>query len=87
MIRFSKGKIDKVTEILGWISDLEVDEINSVIKSVKTKLTTSSYSFSYRELSEIKTGLMWLLTKDINNSDISSVLGKVSEILFEMDED
>lgn len=78
---YSQSKNNEIKQMLMGMSDPEVEEIDSVISSTKTKLTISSFDFSQRELSEIKTGLMGLLTQNINDSDITEVLGKIHELI------
>lgn len=81
-LAFSKSKNDELTAMLGWEEDEEVEEINALIATILKKIADGSQDFSEEEISEIRTGIMGLLAQDIDDTEVSDVLGKLNTIMY-----
>jgi hypothetical protein len=80
-ISFNKYKNDEMKMFLCWEEDEEVEEIDQVISNINNKISQNNLEFNKRELSEIKIGLMWLYSNDINNINIWSLITEINDVL------
>jgi len=70
----SKTKVDELKDMIGGEVDEEMKEIYDNISSIVNKLNSSNLNFSERELSEMRTWIMWLLVKEWFKEEITNVL-------------
>jgi hypothetical protein len=77
------SKNNEIKMMLDWEIDEEVEEIDEVINSIFNKINNNDLKFNERELFEIKTWLMWIHSKDINNTKIWELTTKVRGLLMD----